>query len=493
MNSKAWFLALCFGLLGLLLGGAASKTWDGAFGLEATQYIPPLKVVGDVANIVTLQNPKELGKLAEITFQGTKYQAGKLADLIAQAKPEGKASQVYLVGSDGFIAAIGAGNMADCYISFTAQNGWEAVNLKHPVNSNVKAVQEIVVIADGSARNWGFRVISAKGNLVQTTPGQLEVQSLKERLFLEGQAEIQHDGQYYESRIYTRQKTFQLADLTPVNKGDIVLVLGAKGQNLLASQGYFEVKDNLINYWQPEERSVLENVKGVVVNPPAVSLMDTYFNALHYLQNGQKVLLVVVDGFTYQQYSTALASGSAPFLQKIGLAQQALGVYPPQTRSGFAAILTGQTPAENGVATAESGDLKVPSLFEAAQKLNKRTLLLEPVQNLLNVKVQSVVGKDQNADGSADDEVSALALADLDKGYDLIVIRFHAIADCTEQYGGEAQKTQEAVRQTDKLIAALAANWKGRIILTADQAVGSGDTGPMISYANMFVPYQLVK
>lgn len=492
MFKKAWFLAFCCGLLGLLLGGVTMGIRDGVVGTKATHYVPPLKVVGDVASIVILQDPKEMGKLTEIAFQGTRYQVGKLADIIARAKPVDKAVQLYLVSSDGFSSAIKAGDIDDCYISFTTKNGWEAVNLKHPINSNVKSLQEIVVVSDGSAQDFDFRVINANVNLLQTTPGQLEVQSLREYPYLEGRAEIQHDGQTYESSVYTRRLVFRLDDLTPVNNGDVLLVIGAKGQNQLVSQGYFQVKDNYINYWQTEARSTLENVKGVIINPPAASLMDTYFEALRYLQDGEKVLVVVVDGLTYHHYSTLLASGTVPFLEKAGPAQKALGVYPLETKVGFAAILTGKTPEENGVITANDQKLQLPSLFAAAQKLNKSTLLIEPEQNLLNLEVQSVIGKDQNANGSADDEVSALTMANLDKGYDLITVRFNAIASRSQQYGEAAEQTLVAVREIDKFMADIAANWKGKIIFTADQAASSGGSLRTISCDNMFVPYLVV-
>lgn len=492
MSKRAWIFALSFGLLGLLIGRAAMGIRDGMVGTGATHYVPPLKVVGDVADIVTFRDPKEIGKLTEITFQGTKYQAGRLADIIAQAKPMGKATQLYLLSSDGFSSAIKAKDIEDCYISFTANNGWEAVNLKHPINSNVKLLQEIIVVSDGNAQDFGFRVINPNANLVQTTPGQLEVQSLREYSYLEGRAEIQHNGQTYESSVYTRRRVFQLGDLTPVNNEDMLMVIGAKGQNRLVSQAWFQVKDNSINYWQPEERSTLENVRGVVINLPGASVMDTYSDALHYLQNEEKVLVIVVDGLTFHQYSTAAADGMTPFLQKAGLVQKALGVYPLGTNVGFAALLTGKTPEENGVITANDQMLLAPSLFAAAKKLNKSTLLIEPVQTLLNLEVQPLISKDQNDSGSADDEVSALTLANLDKGHDLITVRFHAVAASAQQYGEAAQQTLAAVRETDKYIADIAAAWKGRIIITADQAASFAGSSTNISCDNMFVPYLLI-
>ena len=41
--------------------------------------------------------------------------------------------------------------------------------------------------------------------------------------------------------------------------------------------------------------------------------MDTYYDARYYLENGDKVLVVVLDGLTYSRYTDAVEKGICPF------------------------------------------------------------------------------------------------------------------------------------------------------------------------------------
>lgn len=312
MNKKTWVLAVCLGLLGFVIGGLTFGA-----GKQAPGYIPPLKVAGDVANSIKLEDPKGIGKTEEFIFQGKKYRGIKLADLISEAKPVAKPSQLYLVGSDGFTSAIKAEGIEKCYIAFTAKNGWEAINLNHPINSNAKLLKEIVVVSDGSSRDFCFTVINRDTGLISVTPGQLYTRTLTEYPYMEGNASVENGGKTYETSVYTKRRVFQLSDLTPVNDGDMLLVVGANGEHrLVDNSGYFELKDNYINYLQPDARIQVEKVKGVVVNPPIAGITDAYYDARHFLESGERVLVAVLDGLTYSRYTHAAANGHAPFLKK---------------------------------------------------------------------------------------------------------------------------------------------------------------------------------
>lgn len=58
VSRKIWLFAFCFGLLGLLLGGLVTGIRDRAAGIGAVHYVPPLKVVGDVAGIILRDLPR---------------------------------------------------------------------------------------------------------------------------------------------------------------------------------------------------------------------------------------------------------------------------------------------------------------------------------------------------------------------------------------------------------------------------------------------------
>jgi hypothetical protein len=272
MNRRYWLLAISLGLLGFVIGSLVFGTFR-----QNPGYIPPLKVVGDVARVVKLEDLKQLGKLHDVSYDGHKYKAIKLIDIITAAQPIAAPEQIYLVGSDGFTSAFPAQGLEESYITFTAQNGWEAINLNHPMNSNAKMLKEIVIVSDDSSRHFGLRVINAEKELARVTPGQLYTRTLLEYPYAEGQAAVENEGKTYASSVYTRRKVFRLSDLTPVPEGEMILVMGAHGeQHFLANRGYFELKDNYINYLDIEQRSQIEEVKVVIVNPPATGITDTH-------------------------------------------------------------------------------------------------------------------------------------------------------------------------------------------------------------------------
>ncbi len=490
INKKNWLLSISLGVLGFLIGslifGALKQT---------PVFIPPLKVVGDVSNSLQVKDPKQMGKNEEISYDGKRYPAIRLRDIIDAAKPVAKASKVYLVGSDGFTSSFKAEGLEKSYIAFTARNGWEAINLNHPVNSNAKMLKEIIVVSDGSSRDFGLRVINQDSDLVNVTPGQLYTRAITEYPFAEGKACVEKDGRTYETEVYTKRRVFKLSDLTPVSDEDMILVMGEKGEyRWVENRGYFELKDNYINYLQIDERSQVERVKGVIIAPPPTSIMDTYYDVRHFLESGEKVLVIVLDGFTYHQYAYAVANGYVPFLQKMGRANQATAVYPPESNVCWAAMITGKAPEENGIINAHDQNLQVPSLFTIAQQLQKKAILLQVDQKILKTGIEPVLCSDKNSNGTADDELYATTLAHLDQGTDLLMVRFQGIAASREQYGDLSQPTLATIAASDKYLEAILNRWHGKVIITAtadsgNQPASLSESAGDFSCNSLLVPY----
>lgn len=489
MTKKNWLTGVCWGLLGLVIGGGL------AVGLisHTPRYVPPLQVIGDVLNSYTLHDLHGIAKMEQVTFQGNRYKAVKMSDIINKAEPVPSASQLYLFGADGFIAAIKAQGIDDCYIAYTAKNGWEAVNLYHPINSNTKQLTKIVVVSDGSSGDFAFNVIDQNSDLAQLTPGQLLTGSLTQYPYQEGKAVVRNGGKDYESQVFTIHHVFKLNDVTPVKDGDHLLLMGEKGEcRLVDNSGYFEVKDNHVNYFHPDTRIGLEKVRGVIVRPPAASIMDTYYAVKHYLNGGDKLLVVVLDGLTYRQYSYAAANGYAPFLKSCGTAVKASGVYPLDNNVGLAAILTGKSNEENGITTEKDRRLKTHSIFAEVNKSNKKALYLEAGPKMLDTEAEPVTITDRNGNGSADDELSDAVQSNLSKGYDLIMARYHGINDAGQSYGVVAQPTLQTISLIDHYLAEIIGKWPGKVIITGNQGTRSGQlTGTEATFSNdaMFVPY----
>ncbi len=487
MNRKNWLPAIALGLLGLLVGGVAFGYYR-----QTSGYIPPLKVLGDVAQVLKLEDPKQLGKLHALSYNGHKYQAVKLKDILAAAHPIAEAEQIYLTGSDGFISSVPARDLEQSYIVFTAQNGWEAINLKHPVNSNVKMLKEIVVVSNTSSSTFDLSIINQDKELARVTPGQLYTRrSMLDFLYPEGQASVENEGKTYTSSVYTRRRVFRLADLTPVPDGEMILLMGANGEHhFLENRGYFELKDNYVNYFDPDERIQLEKVNKVIVDPPAASIMDTFYDARHYLENGEKVLVIVLDGFTYSKYTGAMEKGQLALLKNAEHAVKAAGVYPLDRNVWLAAMITGEAPEQNGIIAAKDRELKTPSIFAIAKQLKKQALFLYSGSRMLNTEVEALLLNDQNASGTADDELYALSLDKLPEA-ELIILCFDGLAGGnSDSDGWETGSGPAAITTIEKYLQELSNRWPGRVIIT-------GTPGKLsqrdFTWDSIFVPYLCLK
>jgi hypothetical protein len=210
------------------------------------------------------------------------------------------------------------------------------------------------------------------------------------------------------------------------------------------------------------------------------------------------VLLLFLDGFGYVRYSEALDAGLTPNLAALPAPLLALTEYPPSTRVGSAALLTGAPPQVNGVDGRETRSTEVETLFDVATAAGLRVVAVEGdalAFNLRNAEVQ--LSGDRDGDGSTDDNVLANALAVLDDGMpNLFFVHFHGIDDAGHTYGPGAPEEQAKIREVDaavgQLHAALPADTL--IIIFADHGMHLveeegrlGNHGNLIA-RDMFIP-----
>ena len=150
----------------------------------------------------------------------------------------------------------------------------------------------------------------------------------------EGSPSVNKDNKTFTADIYRIKKEITLEDLlkkseTSANSSNLLL-MGQNGDfGYLESDGYFELKDNYINYVYPNSRNSIEKVAGIMLDAPSMSIMDSYYDSKHFIEKNEKVLLVLVDGFSYQQYLNAIENNFAPFLAGINKAEPAVSVYQP--------------------------------------------------------------------------------------------------------------------------------------------------------------------
>lgn len=459
-------------------------------------YIPSFKIIGDVEDILMITDMKDFTTV-EIEDGREKRLFLILQELLSHANPISKEYELLLVGQDGLMAKIDGEGIEECYIGFSKENAWEFVNPTHPISSNIKKVKEIVVISKEENWDYGVNIISNEENIMNITPGNLYRMPSRIFPYFEGTSSIQHQETTYETSIYTEQKIVKIKDLVSLSENEKLLAMGALGEyGGIDGDSYLKVSGNKIDLIEKGGKSKITDVKGIMVDPPITSIMDTYYDVSHYLEKDEKVMILFLDGFGYHQYLYAIENGYGTFLKNIEAAKAATTVYQSVTNAGFAAMITGKPPYENGVYSRKQRDLEAPSIFAVAKALDKKSMLVEADMKILNTEIEPLLNIDRNNNGITCDEVFEASLEQIDKDYDLLMIHFHGIDDTGHSYGDLHEKTMEMISMTDAYIEELVSKWTGRVIITSDHGMHSslegGDHGSF-RYQDMMVPYVITE
>jgi hypothetical protein len=276
-----------------------------------------------------------------------------------------------------------------------------------------------------------------------------------------------------------------------------ILAMGEEGAyEKIKGTGYFIVEENFINYFEPESNSTIHKIRGILIDAPEGSIMDTYHHTLNFLEKDNQVLIIFIDGFGFHQYIFAIKSGWIPYLKSLNKAEMVSSVYQSVTNAGFAAMITGKPPFINGVYSRDQRDLEVPSIFGTAQELNKKAILIQGSINVLNTEIEPVLNIDLNNNGVADDEVFERAMEELNKDYDLMLVHFKAVDIYGHKYGDLHEKTMEILQITDGYIKEIVEKWMGKVIIVSDHGMHSSLEGGLhgdFRFEDMIVPYLIIE
>lgn len=479
-------------------------------------FIPSLNVNGDLNNALTINDLDFSDKWQTLDYNGKKINVVKLGDLLNLAEPLSQNNIIYFIGEDGRASAIYADSqeqIEESYISFNGENGWEVINLAYPINSNIKRINEIVVVMKENKTDFGLNIISPLKNLINITPGQA---GLITRKYFEdaGTSSKSGNGNNFESTVFSVRQTFNLNDIfAALNSSELssawvesgyladmdefqdkIILYGSRGQYMFTdTAGYFELTHNSINYVDPVLDETIENVKGVILDPPAASIMDVYYDTTGLISQDKKVMLIITDGFGYHQYRYAIENGYAPYLSSISPAEMATSVYEPVSNSGLAAMFTGKPGSESGVYTRKTREPQIPTIFGYLLEKGKKARLIEGDIQIIKLETDMELHTDLNSSGTIDDEIMEAALSAISSNeFDFIAVHFHSIDDTGHDYGDISKETMETIREIDSYIKKLASTWTGKIIITSDHGMHATDEGGShgeLRFEDMIVPY----
>ena len=272
-------------------------------------------------------------------------------------------------------------------------------------------------------------------------------------------------------------------------KGKISVITESGSVNSVSTNTYLDTDRNSVI--AIDDSRVIKEVKGIYISENQYRIGDAYHESKEHLDKGDKVMVVLLDGFSYDQYKKLDKENSIPFFSK-HFRNEAISVYTPVTNAGFAAMITGERPDINGIHNREYRQMKVESIFGYGEKNAKRSILLEADIKILNTEIEPILHLDDNKDGDIDDEIFETALEISKDNYDFIFIHFHGIDDRGHSYGPDSNITMDYIKKIDRYMEKISNVWKDAIILTSDHGMREIDEGGnhgICRYEDMLVPY----
>ncbi len=443
---------------------------------QTAGFIPPLEISGDITQPLILSKINQT-ELQSFEKNGVAYQGIPLQGIIKDTSPLSDRYTILMVSSDGLAAEIQGDQIESSYLVFTNENGWEAIHLFHPPSAAVKKLERLIVVTQGDLDlKDSFNLISSEKNISQLTPGRLFATGFCETPFLEGTSLITKDGTDYRVSVYTRRLAIPINTLEGI---EIPFAVVSKSGKIIqeCTNGYIQWMGNSLRYISDDGRIRLDDLAGIFVHPPTSSITDLYDPIVDSLVQDRKVLIILLDGFGYQQYREAKEKGSIPFMQTLSDAIPTMTAYSPVTNTGMAAILTGEWPDVNGVNSREQRELSVPSIFKTVLDLEKEGILLEGNIGILKTEIEPLLHLDLDESGDADDEIFQSAMDKMNGGYDLMMVHFHSIDDAGHATGPLSQVTMDTIRRNDTYVKALVGAWKGPVYIIADHGMHATDDG----------------
>lgn len=290
---------------------------------------------------------------------------------------------------------------------------------------------------------------------------------------------------------YIPKEKINLREILGEERTTNISLITNSGSIVNTTSDIYLASDSKMVYTTDRGNNRINDIKGIYLWENFNSITDTYYDAKRYLNDGEKVMVVLLDGFSLRQYRVADGKRYVSFLSQ-HFKHEALSVYTPVTNSGFAAIITGETPDVNGIHDRSFREMKVESIFGYALNNDKKAVLLEGDIKILNTEIEPKLHIDLNKDGDIDDEVFETAKILAGEDYDLIFIHFHGIDDRGHSYGPESPEVMDYIKEIDSYLEEISKVWDGPMILTADHGMHEAENGGAHGICineDMVVPY----
>lgn len=419
-----------------------------------------------------------------------------LEDLLEASGPIYEENDLYLIADDGFMVRLDGSTIEGTHIAYVDGLGWCYLSSKHPVNSGIKHIGRLVVVAkNGDAltygeRGLGFNLI-VDGENTWLTRGQLLMMNDRRLNLSDGQSTLGDIS----IEVMKQHTCLSLSNF--MADEDTLLLMTQDGNQvyIYENKGYLEVSETFLTYYSEEGDQAYYQVLGGIINPSPISNRDNYYDAEHYLTKGVPVMTIFLDGLSYDQYLYFKQASPKAYLSNLDQVKEALTVYKPVTNAGFAAMITGQLPKVSGIHDRSDREPQVKTVFDLAEDLNMTHALVEGDIGILSLKTDTLLNLDGNNNGLTDDEIMVSALEAVNEGYGYLMVHFHSIDDLGHDKGPYGEATMAQIQVVDGYVEKLVELWDGVVIITSDHGMHqegeAGDHGYVIAQ-DIRVPYTII-
>ncbi|MCL2107164.1 MAG: hypothetical protein FWH26_08960, partial [Oscillospiraceae bacterium] len=281
-----------------------------------------------------------------------------LEDIILMCEPRAAEFDVLITGYDGLAVRVAGEDLSCCELVYSKDYYWELRCDSHPPSVKVKNIKEIAVLSR-SEDPYAARFLS-DGKAQSLTAGQLLLHGAFTALQEEGTSKLNGKS----VTVYTTKRRVALSTLLP--DSERLYAVGFDGTAAYfrgTADCYLESAGNSVDLLLADGQ-VIADLAGVMAEPPAFTISETAVDALHFLERGERVMVLELDSLGWEMLQRA-GEEYAPFLHSLQ-PQKALAAFPSDSKTGIA-WMTG--------VSAPEGDL-----FQRAAKLGKSCVYIEGSQ-----------------------------------------------------------------------------------------------------------------
>ncbi|MFA5675955.1 MAG: alkaline phosphatase family protein [Christensenellales bacterium] len=423
---------------------------------------PSLIITGDVQNELILTDFSHYIEI-KTTYNDEPASAISLLSVLKDAVPAGKDISLFFVSPDGAMAQIPYCEIdKDSLLLLTDENGWQFYSQKHPKQSRIRNMDKIVVCAkEPIAGQKCFSMIYGEQSLTFTL-GELFTENAFLQSVFEGQAKMDE----WTTNVYAKRALIPLAQyakrLDAENFSGAAAYFGDGSQYIIELDGYLEWRGNSLDYLASDKKSRKKDIIGVWIDAPKGSVTDIASFALERLNDGN-VLIILLDGAGYYN----LLEHSPEFLNSQDITPIRT-VMPSISNVALAAIVTGETPAVNGVKERKDRSLLADDIFKTAADLGYKCGVAEGSTRLISLSIEQTLNTDTDGDGYTDSEVQKSAFNMINEGAKLLFVHFHGFDDAAHTFGPSSSKAAAKLYELDEYVLALCSAFNGTVIITAD-------------------------